>query len=75
LIAYYKLGLNKKNNMIIEMPPLTIVQKYDVKLNPETKELISKVETLISEALKTSDQATIDAANEVYYYLNKKFAK
>lgn len=52
-----------------------IVQKYDVKLNTDTKELISKVETLISEALKTSNQAAIDAANEVYYYLNEKFAK
>jgi hypothetical protein len=59
----------------IEMPQLTIVQKYDVKLNPDTKQLISKVETLINEALKNSDQATIDAANEVYYYLNEKFAK
>lgn len=59
----------------IEMPQLTIVQKYNVKLNPETKELVSKVELLISEALKNSDQATIDAANEVYYYLNEKFAK
>ena len=59
----------------IEMRPLTLVQKYDVKLNPETKELISKVETLISEALKTSDMGAIDAANEVYCYMNEKFAK
>ena len=57
------------------MPPLTLVQKYDIKLNPAIKELVSKVELLISEALKTSDQAAIDAANEVYCYLNEKFAK
>lgn len=61
--------------VMIKMPPLTLVQKYDVKLNPDTKQLISKVETLISEALKTSDRGAIDAANEVYYYLNEKFAK
>jgi hypothetical protein len=48
----------------------------EIKLKePELKALLEKIEKLLNESFKTDYANVHDAANEVYYYLNEKFAK
>lgn len=48
----------------------------EIKLKePELKALLEKIEKLLNESFKTDYANVHDAANEVYCYLNEKFAK